>query len=331
MGRALRIGVAGATGALGKEVMVVLDRAPWRPDEVVALASSSTSAQFAEYGEESLAVDVLKEQEIEELDGLILAVPGEVAGTVGEQAIRLGVPVVDCSGTLARTAGVPLVAPWLDPHCLDGVETLAAALPCAESMLLAGALGPLARAGLVGPSTATVFAPASTAGRDAVDELSRKVVALFSAGTPPRRIFPNGLAFDLLPADEEAAAGGWSTREARVMAELAALLGIRDLAVTIVRVPVFSGMGATLMLEAGGTTPIELVRRILEDGGTRFAQGDGARHVPRPRRVEGKAFPHVGRIRRDPRGALHMWLAMDNLRTAASAAVAAMGLLLRSR
>src|SRR5690606_29009568 len=119
------------------------------------------------------------------------------------------------------------------------------ALPRPEAILLGSVLGPLHRAGLSGPTTATVLVPASLQGRDGIDELSRQVVAMFNQGTPPRKVFPHGLAFDLLPrigAPDPSSEGGagWTLREREVADQAARLVGLeQDVAATLVGVPVF--------------------------------------------------------------------------------------------
>ena len=94
----LRIGVVGATGALGKEILGVLNRTTWRPDTIVPSASASTSISFVEYGDAQVAVEDAASLDIPELDALIIATPRAVAGPLAREAIRVAVPVVDCSG-----------------------------------------------------------------------------------------------------------------------------------------------------------------------------------------------------------------------------------------
>lgn len=327
----LTIGVAGATGALGKELVTVLDEAPWRPDKVVPLASRSTAVSFVDYGGEQVAVDELEHQAMEDLDALILAVPSAIGREAGERAVQAGIPVIDCSGAFAGDAGVPLVIPWVNPEALvelplEGVV----AIPSPEVILLASVLGPLRRAGVRGAAEATVLLPASVWGRAAIEELSAQVIALFNAGTPPRKVFEHGLAFDLLPLVQSANEDGWTQRELDAAADLGRITGAdRRARVTLVGVPVFSGISATLRVHTDQSLDLALLRRVLSDGGVKMHEG-GLRTVPRPRRVDGQAFAHAGRLREDPFGeGFHLWATMDNLRGASTVAVATAGALLK--
>jgi len=332
MGSDVVVGVVGATGALGGEILAVLDKAPWRPDEVVALARASTSTGHVTYGEEQLVVDDAAHQVFDELDLVLLAVPASEARPVGERAVEAGVPLVDASGVFLADGDVPLVVPWVNPEALGMAQRQVVAVPSLSGLLLGSLLGPLHRAGFGGRASATVLMPASSQGREGIDELSRQVVALFNSATPPRKVFPTGLAFDLLPQVGDTDASGWSQVERRAAAEAQVLSGWpTPVSVTSVGVPLFSGVGATVELVLDRSVPAEMVHKVLVDGGLRAAEDPGPRALPRPRKVEGHPFVHFGRLRQGEDGALHLWLAMDNLRAAATVMVAAGAALLGDR
>lgn len=327
-----RIGVVGATGALGREVLAALDRAPWRPEQVVALASARTSTSHVEYGEARLAVDDVSEQVLDELDAVLLAAPPEVARKVGGEAMDARVVTIDGSGAWQSDADVPLCVPWINPERLSqAVEAGALTLPSPGALLLASALGVLARAGLTGPAEATVMLPASAFGRAGIDELSAQVIALFNSGTPPRKVFANGLAFDVIPAVGDLEPEGWTSVEERVRAELAALVPGSDLRATVIGAPWFTGTTATLVLRPNRRAPPELIAQLLADGGVVMPKEAGVRALPRPRNVDGRPFAHAGRVRVTEEGVIHLWLALDNLRATAAAMVAGAGALLRGR
>ncbi|MEO0601043.1 MAG: hypothetical protein AAF211_06380, partial [Myxococcota bacterium] len=194
-----RIGVAGATGAVGQEIIAVLDRVKWRPEKLLAYARASTSKTHVDYGDEHVPVDVTSELDVEsdELDLLFTALPADAAVPAIDQAEDEGVFVVDVSG--ARGADAPLIVPWVNPEALED-NAIVWQIPMAPTTLVASILGPLARAGVRGPVTVQLMVPASSSGRAAIEELSQQVLALFNSSPPPRKVFPTGLAFDVLPA-----------------------------------------------------------------------------------------------------------------------------------
>ncbi|TNE84370.1 MAG: hypothetical protein EP330_29585 [Deltaproteobacteria bacterium] len=328
----LRVGVAGATGALGKEILSVLQAAPWKPDTIVPLASERTTVPFVEYNDHQVAVDDLGFEAVEDLDLLFLALPPDIARETGERAVAEGVLTVDCTGAFENDPDVPLIVPWVNPELLaEPAPKGLISLPAPEATLIGPILSALGRAGIVGEVEATVLVPASLAGRDGIDELSKQVVALFSGGTPPRKVFPDGLAFDLLPAIGGIGADGWTDRETRVATQLQRLLGAEiPVHVTLVGVPVFSGMTVNLSIRTSRLTAPDLVERVLTDAGMIAPETSGQRYLPRPRRVEGQPFVHIGRVRQTPHG-LQIWAGLDNLRGTATAAVAVAGAMLRQR
>jgi aspartate-semialdehyde dehydrogenase len=322
----VRVGVAGATGALGGEILRVLDKAPWRPKTVVPMASAGTTVPAVEYGDDRVTVEDLQYEEIGELDALIAALPAQVARGVVERAIADGVPAVDCARAVP---GLPLVIPWVNPEVLSDPEVRAVAIPGIAPTLLASVLGPLRRAGIEGDVDGTVLLPASTEGKSGIDELSRQVIALFNSGTPPRKVFDGGLAFDLVPQLGATGERGWTDLEHAAAADIAALTGwTGDVRITLVLVPLFSGASASLSVHTARRISTEMATRILSDGGVRLGDPKSVR----PRRVEGKAFVHASRLRTGAgESGLHAWLSMDNLRTGAAAAVGAAGTMLKRR
>jgi aspartate-semialdehyde dehydrogenase len=313
--------VLGATGLLGAEIVRLLDAAPWRPGRLIALASGRGEATHVAYGDERVAVDEAADQAWADADVVFLAAPASVSEAAGREALRQGTAVVDCSGALA--ADLPTFVPWLDPEPPGSARGVV--VPGAATLLVASALAPLRRAGVDAPASAVVLLPASTAGRAGLAELSGQVVALLNGGAPPRKVFDGGLAFDLVPTVGPVTPGGWTAREREVAASVHRLAGgDAPIDVTLVQVPVFSGAAAAVHVSA--RAPVDRVRELLVGAGLLVSE---SRTGPRPRRVEGSPMPHLGRVRSGADGSLHLWLAMDNLCCAATAAVGAAARLLR--
>ena len=175
--------------------------------------------------------------------------------------------------------------------------------------------------------------PASLMGREGVAELSKQVVALFNSGTPPRKVFEYGLAFDLLPLLGEAEEDGWTALERTTIGQVRRVIGGEiPCGITLVGTSVFSGMAANVHLRTVKKIKKSRVERIFKDGGVQLSDKSVARYVPRPRRVEGQGLVHGGRIRTSADEVhLHFWLAMDNLRAAATVAVGCCAALLREQ
>jgi aspartate-semialdehyde dehydrogenase len=315
------VAVAGATGAVGRELVSVLDRVPWRPRELRALARLSSRETFLPWGEGRVGVDSLEEEDLQGVDLLFVALPAGAAAPVIRAALDADVRIVDLSGVGAAVFEAPLCVPWINPERWSpGLGIVA--IPNAASTLVASVITPLKRAGLAERCHATVLTPASVKGRGGIDELSQQVVALLNSQTPKRQLFPDGLAFDLEPFTGVLQEDGRSDGEQEVVAHVQALVGEGcDLEVAIVGVPLFSGIAMQLTVHSSRPAAVELVRQILSDGGVKMDQDGQVRSNPRPRLVEGQPFAHAGRVRVSAEGrVLQVFAAMDNLHTAAMAA-----------
>lgn len=314
----------GATGAVGNEVVAVLDKAPWRPEKVVAIAQASTSTPFVDYGDQQLPVEDLRHVSWSDMDGVIVAVPRDDAGEIVEHIADEGIPLIDCSGSQLTNLEVPLVVPWLDASVLDAPRPRdVVAVPSAAGALLGSVLRSLGSV----TASATVMLPASSWGRDGVEELSKQVIALFNQGVAPRKVFGDGLAFDLLPQVGTRTASGWSSTEVRIATEVARIAGVRC-DVSLVAVPLFTGVSATIRIDGEGLEA-EFVEQKLVAGGLDLVDGASARSLPRPRRMDGVAIPQVARVRAGMDGrSVHLWTSVDNLHATATASVAALAALL---
>lgn len=331
MGTEAQIAVVGATGAVGAEIMTVLNSAPWRPASVTPFARPSTKIPMVPYGDEQLSVEDVNLETLSEFDLVFVATPVEAARELTDTLGQRGVMVVDCSGVAALEGDAPLFIPWVNPEALSRLESRdVVCIPGPAANLLASVAGPLHRAGLVSSLSSTVLVPASCWGRDGLNELSSQVIALFNSGTPPRKIFPAGLAFDLIPEVGQRLENGSTVGELMAQTQLARLLGVElDGSISLVGVPLFSGVSAQIDIQMRTAAEANLVARILTDGGVVLAD-EGSGQAATPRKVEGQPFVHVSRVRCDGHR-LQLWATMDNLRAAATVAVANAAALLKRR
>ena len=321
----VRIGVLGATGALGSEVLSALDASAIRVAELVASASDRSLGEDIEF--QGQIVPVAAElPSLRGLDLLFCCAPAEVSLSALREALRAEVPVVDCSGALLSSAEVPLGVALLSPAVGKAEPVVVSPPGPALPWLLA--LAPLyAEAGLrrvVG----TVLDAASAAGRDGIDALSAGSLALFNQQDvseadflgPPR-------AFDCLPAGDAAAS------ETAVAVTLQRLLGAEiPVAVTQVEVPAFVGQASSLAVETERALEPKRADELLA-AAPGVEPWDGGGTGPNLRAAAGRDVVIAGPVRRDPTAAqgLLFWIATDLLRLAATNAVALAGARLAAR
>jgi aspartate-semialdehyde dehydrogenase len=329
-GPLLRVAVVGATGALGGELLDQLRERRFPIQELRPIATDRSLGETVEWLGHELPV-VTEAEAVTGLDLVFVCTPPEAALDWIRRALHANVACIDFSGALATRGEVPL----LGEGALRDPQALAAPLlsvPAAPALALARVLAPLREAAGALRFVATICDSASGAGRVGVDALQSETVALFNQEEAPNTGLDHSLAFDCLPASGPLDEAGAAEAESRISRELARLLGAElPHALTVLRVPIFAGMGIQLSLETERDLPPELAaERLAKTPGVSLWPGAD---YPSTRDAIGEDGVQVGRVRRDassPHG-LSLWLALDPVRLVSSFALRAAEARFRSR
>jgi len=325
-----RIGIAGASGALGTEVIRILEERRVPVSELVAFATDRSLGEEVEIFDEVYPV-LTEVPPLRGLDLLIICSPPGPALDLVREALRAEVPCIDCSGAMASSPEVPLfVADLSSPKAVRGAPLMASPASAAISWahVLAALEGSAGLARVVG----TLVCSASSAGRRGIEVLSNETIGMLSQRLPEASdVFSSAVAFDCMPFDEAGEAAE-DTHEAPDLAAEAERALIRDLkrlvspqlgvAVTALRIPTFAGDGTTLAVETVEPISAERAREIFEKV-PGLELSDHGETGPSTRDTAGRDVVRVGRVRRDPslENGLLLWLAADALRLAAMNAV----------
>ena len=313
---AIRVAVYGATGALGREVLLALE-GHGLPIGDLTVVGGVTSAGKEAYWR-GRPVTVLGEQlvDIHDLDVAVLAVPTSAAAALRSTLIDAGIFVIDLSASQGEGA-LPLVWPSVD---MEGLETHpgGVALPCG----IAGALAPLLRAlqdlGCLAELDVTALTTAQAVGRKGEEALSSQTVALLNQRIPTPAAFGGVLAFNLLPGSAEAGLEGDPVAQQGI-AQLNQLLPWTAevaMSVRVVQVPVFAGLGLAVRLRFEGEGPsreafeacvgeVEELRLIPGEG--RLALRDTMEHDA----------VFLAQLAHQPGGIFHLFVATDPLHRSA--------------
>ena len=327
----INVAIVGATGAVGTDLLAVLERANLPVAGFRLFASPTSNGEVLEVRERSHRVRSLPGMDgvaavFEGIDLVFMAAPATVARELIPVLQDLDIPVIDIGGTTADKSPLMVPSVGLRPVA-DFPDTRVMCSPSAPAVVLSTVLSQLANRGAVSVR-GTVMLSASSAGKAGAEELSGQVVSLFNGKTPPRAVFSNGLAFDVMSQMGDLVEG-WTTVERRIAVEVADVLEWKpeQALVSVVMAPLFAGVAGDLIVEFDHAIDLEAVRALLgETPGVRV--GDP---VPGPRRVAGDNTIYVGRVRLDPDPhRLHLWFAADNLRVGASANALAIAMALWS-
>jgi aspartate-semialdehyde dehydrogenase len=319
----LRVAVIGASGALGSEVLAVLDERRFPLGDVVPVATDRSLGSEVELQGESYPI-LTEVPRLDAIDVLFLCAPPGPSLDFAKAALRACVPCFDLSGALAGQPDVPLLAADLG-FAGDDLAKPLVATPAGAALALALVLAPIEREAGLRRVVATTLEAVSGAGQMGMESLSQQVLAIFNhAELPSSSVFDRPVAFDLLPAVGEIEASGSTSHEEALVGALRRLLGRPELpvAVTVVRVPTFTGDGAALAIETGAEIDAARVGDLLAKAPGVALERDDPRG-PTPRATSGSELVHVGRLRPDP-GVPHgllLWTAADSVRLAASNAV----------
>lgn len=316
------VGVVGATGAVGQELLAVLAERGFPLGELRAFASAGSSQRAVRALGREVKVEPLSTARLAGVELAFFAAGAAVAREWAPRAVDAGALVVDNSSAFRHDPQVPLIVPEVDPAALTPDARLIANPNCTTTLLVV-ALAPLHRAAGLERLVVATYQAASGAGARALAELEEQTREALAGREPVARRMPRPLAMNLFPQVGAFGPEGWTEEEEKVAHEARRILGLPWLPVsaTCVRVPVRRAHSAAVW--AAFQRPLEpgAARELLGRApGVRLLDDPEAGLYPTPRDAEGQDEVLVGRLRRDP-GAAHglcFFLSGDQLRKGAA-------------
>src|SRR5947199_10643407 len=243
--RKLKVAIAGATGAVGREMLKVLEEREFPVSELVPLASERSAGKKIEFNGQEITVRRLAPDSFEGVDVALFSPGATVSREFAPHAARAGAVVVDNSSAFRMEADLPLVVPEVNPRAVElavkpGGRRIIANPNCSTIQLVV-VLKPLHDAAGLERVVVSTYQSVSGAGQKGIDELEAQSRALFNMGEMKASKFPHRIAFNLLPEIGAANPNGYTEEEMKMVNETRKILGLPDLAVsaTCVRVPVF--------------------------------------------------------------------------------------------
>jgi len=317
----LRVAVLGATGALGSELLRVIEEQPLPVRELLPLASEESFGEVVTFKGDEVSV-LTGFPDLTGVDLLFLCAPQEACMELVRHALEKAVFAVDLSGALADTHEVPLLLSCLESQA-QAINAPLIATPSSAALIWASILRPLQALGLR-RAVGTVLESVGGSGREGLDALSGEALALFSQREMPEpMIFSKQIAFDCLPAVGPVDDAGVSLLEQRLHAQLQRLLGT-DLALGIhsVQVPTFAGQGLSLAVDLDPEVTLERVEVVLREA-PGISLWEPSELGPTLREALGSEDVLVGRLRPAPSipGGFLLWAVGDPLRLCALNAV----------
>jgi aspartate-semialdehyde dehydrogenase len=324
-GNGYRVGVLGATGAVGSTILGVLAERRFPAAEVVPFASERSAGRGIEWGDEELEVRVLSSETIVGLDLVLSSAGGSVSAEWAPKLVEAGAVVVDNTSYWRMHEDVPLVVAEVNPDAATSHRGIVANPNC-TTMVMLMALAPIHRAVGLDRLVVSTYQAVSGTGQKAIEELRHQSkLVLEGEENPPAKVYPHRIAFNVLPQVETFRDGDdYTTEERKVMAETRKILGLGEevgISATCARVPVFSGHSESVNVQTREDLSPEDCRALLAEApGVRVVDDPAAGRYPLAIDAAGRDEVLVGRIRRDPgrERTLNLWVAGDNLRKGAA-------------
>jgi aspartate-semialdehyde dehydrogenase len=318
-----RIGVFGATGSLGGEVLAALDASALRVALLRPMATDASLGADVEFQGEVYPVET-DSKGVAGLDAVIACAPMEASLTCVREALRSEVFCIDGSGSLAGSGDIPVYSTWL-PRDDAVLAAPVVTSPPGPALAWSAVLAPLHAEARIRSVTGTALEAASVAGRGAIDTLYAESLAIFGQqDAPDPEEVGQPVAFDCLPAlGIPEAEDGVTAYERTLASSLQSLLGAEfAVRVTAAHVPAFVGHAASLVIDTETPLDAKQAREILSQSAGVELWGHDDRG-PNLRAATGREVALVGRVRSDgtPTGGLQLWLAADLLRLAGHNAV----------
>jgi aspartate-semialdehyde dehydrogenase len=330
---AMNVGIIGATGLVGTEMLLVLAERAFPADELRVFASPRSEGRKLRFGDREVTCEVLRDGCFDGLDLVVVDVDESLSEEWTPKAAAAGALVIDKSSAFRMDADVPLVVSEVNPDDLRHMPRNIASCPNCTTMVLVAALAPLHRAARIDRLVTSTYQSVSGAGQVGIHELDAQWSKLdgrsedlrragtFDAPIVDGEVWSKPIAGNVIPLAGSVKEQGYTSEEWKLVHESRKILHAPDLlaTATCVRVPVYVGHSMAANLEFIDPLSREAAAELLANapGVTLIDGGDGA-----PTALEGAGIDPVlvGRLREDQSqpNTLDLWVTGDNLRKGAA-------------
>ena len=316
------VAVMGATGAVGQELIRLLDQRSFPVRTLKLLASSRSKGKEVSFKGETIVVEELKHDSFEGTEIVLSSAGGSISAEFVPSAVKAGAVVVDNTSYFRMTDGVPLVVPEVNAGAIEGHDGIIANPNCSTIIMLLP-LYPLHKAFGVKRVAAATYQAASGAGMRAMEELKEETRAILDGGSYDRTIIPHQYAFNLFVHNSKLLENGYVEEEMKMVMETRKIFAEPDFRVTAtcVRVPILRAHSEALNIEFERDVSPEEAYDILKHApGVEILEDRSQNRWPMPVDASGKDPVFVGRIRRDisQPNTLDVWVVGDQIRKGAA-------------
>ncbi len=317
MKKAYNVGIVGATGAVGQELIRLLEMRDFPIGEIRLLASARSAGKTVEVLGKKLTVQEAKLGAFAGLDLCFFAAGGSVTRAFAKDAVASGCVVIDKSSALRMEPDIPLVVPEINADQLARHKGIIANPNCSTAVTLMG-LWPLHQLFTAKRVIISTFQSVSGTGAEAIRELAQQVKALQTGAPIVKKVYPYQIAFNCIPQVDTFGPDLYTGEENKMMLESRKIMGLPELRVsaTCVRVPVVQAHSISVSAEFEKPVDVAQARAaVAAFPGAELVDDPANRLYPTPLDFTRKVRCGVGRIRKDTAfdNGLSFWVSGDNL------------------
>jgi aspartate-semialdehyde dehydrogenase len=298
----MRVGVFGATGAVGKELVQVLGDRGYPVTELRLFASTRSAGTRipTPFGEKT--IEVYDPANPPKLDLALLAVSGDWSKAHARELVAAGAVVVDNSSAFRLENDVPLIVPEVNAGAANGARLIAN--PNCTTAILAVALAPLHREFGLKRVIVSTYQASSGAGAEGMQELEEGLrEVLVNGGQAKNSVFRHPLPMNLIPHIDSFQPNGYTREEMKVTWETRKIMGLPDLLIscTAVRVPTLRAHAEAVTIETERPVTPDAARAVLASApGVKLTDDVANAVYPMPLTASGRYDVEAGRIRSNP-------------------------------
>ena len=316
------VAVLGATGAVGREMLKILEERNFPVGKLVPLASARSAGKTVPFRGEEVTIQEARDEAFEGVDIVLGAAENDIAKKFAPAIVKAGAVFVDNSSAFRLDPNVPLIVPEINPEDVKNHHGIISNPNC-STIITGTAVNALNALSPIRTMTASTYQAVSGAGAGGPIELMNEVEALSKGETYEPKVFSHQIAFNLIPQIGSEQFEGYTSEEMKMQNEGRKIMHLPDLKVscTCVRVPVVRSHSISVSLHFDQPISVREARETISKApGCRLVDDLAKKEYPMPLDTSDQDIVFVGRIRpdlTDPNG-LCLWCCGDQVRKGAA-------------
>ena len=323
MSKGYKIGVLGATGVVGTEMMKCLEDYKIPVSELRPLASQRSAGKTIKFNSEDIKIQLADHSNFKNLDFVLGAVENDMAKEFAPSIVKSGAIFIDNSSAFRQDPACPLVIPEINAEDAKNNKGIISNPNCSTIITLM-AVAALNKISPIINMVACTYQAVSGAGQAGLDELQNQLKSIYEGKCVERNVFPHQIAMNVIPFIGSLCDNDYTTEEMKIQNEGRKILHLPSLNVscTCVRVPVLRSHSISVAVRTKEYISVEKASEAISKfPGCKLASNIDGRDYPTPLDTSNQDAVWVGRIRRDltADNALNLWCCGDQIRKGAAA------------